>query len=169
MASGIERATYQESFFSDYHNHNRSRTFGLRAPQTGTNWGDPATLTPYVVVSGNNTWGASVQGLGTGDTPVFTTSKLFDPRRFLVVANTSNTVGRIRMIYGSPTQTDVQSIAAGQWTEEPFIRDSSAIPKGDFDFRVPLILCGWQLWFQYWNATNLASISFLFSIHEYSF
>lgn len=157
-----------EATFADDHNHNRSRVFGLRIPQTGTNWADPATLTPYVVTSGNNTWGASVQGLGTGDTPVFAGSVRFDHRRIVVTANSSNTVGRLRIIWGSPSQTDVQAIAAGQWSEEPYIRDSGSVQRGDFEFRLLQIPVGWKVWYQYWNATNLATISFLAGIHEYN-
>ena len=158
----------REATFADDHNHNRSRVFGLRVPQTATNWGDPNSLNPYVVQSGNNTWGASVQGLGTGDTPIFSGSLHFDHRRIVVVANSSATLGKLRLIWGSPTQTDVQAIAAGQWSEEPYIRDSAGVQKGEWEFRAEKIPVGWKVWYQYWNSVNLATISFVFGLHEYA-
>jgi len=52
----------------EVHLHHKTHWYGIRAPQTVTQWADGATMTPYVATSGNNTWsgaGNEAQLFGT--------------------------------------------------------------------------------------------------------
>jgi len=159
--------TRDDAEYTEEHMHNRERWAGLRVPQTATQWADWATLAPFVIVSGNNTWGASTQIFGTADTPIFTGGKRGDFYRAVIIANTDNSLYRIRIIWDLVSAA--AGVAAGRWTEFVFIRDSAAPQRKVFDIMSPKIGAGMMMWCECWNVTNLATISILFGVHEYDF
>lgn len=148
------------------HFHNEELWFGISADQSGEDWGEQDTLTPFVATSGNNAWGtagtdpAKVAGLldsGAGEG---------DFHRILVVANTSATVYKGRIIWG--TGTVAQGVAANQYTEFMFIRDAVASQRKIFDIMMPRLPAGNRVWLEIWNATNDATLTFFVGAHVYS-
>jgi len=151
------------------HFHTRERWLGIRSPQTATQWAAKGVTNPYVATSGNNTWGAAIQLIGTGDTPTIPDMTMFDPHRILVVGVSHDTQYLMRISYGPGTQAD--AITANQYSEIMVKFDSlnpqqsAGIP---FDIKFPRQNVGYdKLWAECWNATNLATASFFIGIHEY--
>lgn len=154
---------------TEHHFHNTERWFGLRVPQTATLWGDTATLAPYQLTSGDNTWGAWVQILGSGDTPTIAGRTLFDPHRLKFVAVSQNTAYRVQFAWGTGSAAD--ALAAGQVTESPPIVLDSVNPQtavsGAEDVKFGQLAIGTKVWARCWNATNSATIDFFLGEHEY--
>lgn len=151
------------------HFHTRERWFGISADQSGTDWALADTLNPFVLTSGNNTWGAAAKIFGTSDTPAITDMVGFDPHRILVVASTSNTIYKVQLIYGSGTSA--AAISAGQYSSI-FVgidKDNpNVVRRSPTDVSMPVLECGVdQVWARCWNATNEATLSFVIGIHEY--
>jgi len=91
----------------------------------------------------------------------------FDFARGIAIANTSNSVYRCRIIWDLVAAA--AGIAAERWTEFTFIRDAAGQQRKIFEIRNIKIPVNYFVWGQCWNVTNLASIDFLFGIHEYDF
>jgi len=164
--NGIANEEYTEE-----HIHNRERWYGKRNPQTATQWSDGATLLPYRCISGNNTWGPDAndeaQLFGTADTPIFAGGRRLDFHRILILANNSNSVYRLRIIWGTGTIGD--AIAAGDWSSFMFVRDSTSTQRKIMDMMSPKIFAATKIWMQCWNVTDDATIDFFIGVHEYDF
>ncbi len=157
----------------DAHFHTRERWFGLLGSQTATAWADAASLTPYVAISGSGDYGSDAddeaQVLGSADTPVLTGVSKFDARRIFITAFSATTVYMCRIVWGTGTLAD--AITAGQCSEFPATKPiatglTQGIPE---EIRCPRIASGTKVWVQCKNASDNATISFLFGIHEYDF
>lgn len=158
---------------SEEHAHHICRWYGIRAPQTATEWASATTLTPYVCISGAGTWGAEANDeakvFGTDDVLWDEDFSMGDFDEILFVANTSTTLYRFRMIWGSAAQSMADAIAAGQYSEALFIRgntDNVRIPRV---MKTELIGITAQIWAQCMNATDNATLSFLVGVHGYDF
>ncbi len=153
------------------HFHNRERWFGKLGVQTATDWADD-TLSPYQAISGNDDYGGDAddeaQVLGTADTPAITDMVKYDVHRLLIVAASSTTQYKLRIVYGSGTMAD--AITAGQYSEI-MIKEDPALFGGSgqpIDVLMPRRTCGTdKVWIQAWNATNNATVDFFAGIHEY--
>lgn len=154
------------------HLHVRERWFGKLAVQTATDWADD-TLNPYIAISGNDAYGSDPNDealvLGTDDTPVIVGSVYFDLHRIFITAVTSDSVWKLRIIYG--TDTMAAAIAAGQYSEV-MVKFDSVNPQQSagipIDVQMPRCLADTQIWVQAWNATDNAQISFFVGLHEYT-
>ena len=151
--------------------HHRVIWFGRRNPQTDTLWADPATLLPYVAISGDNAWGADPNDeaflFGPGDAAIHGTPHGYaacKPDEVLFVANTSQTVSRLRLIWG--TGTMAAAIAAGQYSDLMFANlVVGAVIYAIYDIATPVIPfyvggVAMRAWVQHWNATDNATVSF---------
>jgi len=154
------------------HFHNVERWFGKLAVQTATDWAD-TNLTPFRAISGANTYGADpgdeAQVLGTADTPHISGGVKYDPYRISILELSSDTIWRLRMIYGAGTM--VEAIAAGQYSELMVSNIVTGSKAGGtpVDFRMPRLRCGIdKVWVQAWNATDNATCDFFVGLHEYS-
>lgn len=152
------------------HLHNVERWRGKLAVQTATDWAAD-NLLPFRAISGTNAYGADANDealvLGTDDTPIITGSAYFDLHQVLVLAASSQTAYKLRVIYG--TGTMAAAIAAFQFTEIMFIMDTSVQqqPHGPVPIMMPRAAVGTKIWAQAWNATNNATIDFVVGLHEY--
>jgi hypothetical protein len=157
----------------EHHFHNAERWLGILGAQTATDWADD-TLTPFVAISGNNTWGVDAndeaQVLGTDDTPVVAGNNRFDMHRILVTDVTTDTPWKLRFIWG--TGTMAAAITAEQFSEVMVQFDSTNPQQSagiPVDIRCPPLTSGsMQVWCQAWNATDNAEIDFLVGLHEYT-
>ncbi len=155
------------------HVHNRERWFGLAAAPSGTNFGDEATLLPYVAISGAGVFGADANDeanvIGTDDTPAIAGMTKYDIHRILVVTVDNVTPWVLRIVYGSGTMGDAE--AAGQYTDVMVIAVNVAGPiemGSPFNVLIPKIDCGVdKVWIRAKNATNNDEIDFFVGIHEY--
>jgi competence protein ComGC len=154
-----------ETEIIENHLHNTVRWYGLKVPQTATEWASATSMTPFQATSGNNTWGPALQVFGTADTlqdPLFTWG---DFNEILPVANSSATVYRIRFIWGAAD--NATAIAAGQWTEIMFIRGAADNNRKVMQVISPRIPITDKIWCQIWNATNNATLDFYVAAHGY--
>lgn len=153
---------------NEHHVHCPERWLGKLAVQTATDWADN-TLAPFRATSGNNTWGSdagdAAQVLGTDDTPVIAGSAYYDAHRLMVVDASSQTIYKLRVIWGTGTMAD--AITAGQYSECVVQVLSAAARRGPIDLKMPRLALDTQLWVQAWNATDNATIDFLIGLHEY--
>lgn len=154
------------------HFHSPERWVGIQAPQTGTDWADD-TLTPFVAISGSNTYGADADDealvLGTDDTPIISGMVKYDLHRLLIVDVDHDTPYKIRIVYGSGTMAD--AVSAGQYSEV-IVKFDAANPTtsagSPIEVMMPRRTCGTdKLWIQAWNATDNSQIDFLVGLHEY--
>ena len=131
----------------EHHFHCRERWFGKTNPQTATDWGTDS-LNPYVAVSGNNAYGTDLNDealiLGTADTPIIAGSAYYDLAQINVVASTSTTPWKLRIVYGTGTMAD--AIAAGQYTCTMVQVASAAGRMGTTPIRMPRVATDTQIW-----------------------
>ena len=147
------------------HFHNRERWFGATGG-VGNDWADSG-MTPFQVISGNNTWGAATNVIGTDDTPMFTGGQRFDIHRLLIVANSKATIYRVRLAWGGGTAA--QAITADNFSSFMYIRDTVSTQRAILEVMVPDLPTDTKVWMYCWNATNLATIDFYIGLHEYDF
>lgn len=150
----------------EHHLHNKGYWWGSTGADTETNAIDANVNTPYVAVSGNNTWGTAIPVCGTSDNPVATGDTKFDPHLILVTDSEHSTPYRLRFIYGEGTSA--AAISAAQMSEVMFITASGPfLSGGPVDFIMPRITVGWKMWAQVWNATNTSEVDFFWGAHGY--
>lgn len=164
--------------FADDHQHHLVRWFGKLNPQTATNWCvtmDGHLTQPYRAISGAGVYGADAndeaQVFGTADIPI-PGMLVGDFDEMLVVANSSNTVYLNRIVWG--TGTLAAAVAAGQYSEFPFLRAAADNVRKVMIVKVPLIpikIGGLdvKIWVQTSNVTDNATIDFFIGVHGYSF
>ena len=151
----------------------RVRWYGKLNPQTATNWCDGATLNPFVAVSGINTWGAGEQMFGTLDVlaELGTGFLARGLNVFLPVENTSNTVSRLRFVWGTGTLAD--AVIANQYTELMYLKVSTNAvftPRNTWGPVIPFFIATLpvKVWAQHWNLTNATTISFFLGVNGYT-
>jgi len=149
------------------------RWYGKLNPQTATNWCDGATLNPFVAVSGNNTWGAGEQMFGTADvlTELGTGFVAGGLNVFLPVGNTSNTVSRLRFIWGTGLMAD--AITAGHYFELMYLKvatNAVFTPRNLWGPVIPFFIATLptKVWAQHWNFTNATTISFFIGANGFT-
>jgi len=166
-----------EAAIMDDHFHNYELVFGLAAAPVGTTHAaDIESANPFTItaVAGGGSFGTPVLILGSSDTPTSmgspprqTGQTLFDLRKFWIIALSQTTIYIVRIIWGTPSQSAAQAIAAGQYTEtclQNFV--GNCVFEEFFNVRVPV---GNLVWAQCYNAhaVQAATATFLFSLHEY--
>jgi hypothetical protein len=150
------------------HLHNKNRFLGSRDGWDGSNTVNAAInskLTPFTLVSGNNTYGPALCILGSGDTPVQSGKTYFDHRCITVTSAGGTGKYRIRFAWGA---TYNAAIAADNFTEFEFMPISAASDSGTQPIEIPRLPVGTILWCSIWclgqNAQNLL---FTTGVHEY--
>lgn len=158
-----------DSTLLEDHFHNYDTVFGLAAAPNGTvHGGDVERLTPYVVTSGNNAFGTALVLLGTSDTPYRAGSTHFDPRKISIIDVSSANPYIFRMIWGTPSQTAAQAVTAKQYSDVVVHQPTANGQNKPQELTVPRVAAGNILWAEVKSATNLATVSILLIIHEYT-
>jgi len=173
------RASQEAAWLNRRNANHDIRWYGKKAIQGDHDWADNATLTPYVATSGNNTWGGATE---SDIAKVFGTDDLLwnDPKtgevpaggiftKVLFHANSSVTVYRFRIIYGTGAQTWAQAIANEQFTEMMFFRTNTDTTRIVRDVRTRRLPIDCQIWAQCWNASNDATLSFFCGVSYYEY
>lgn len=156
-----------EAAVVDDHFHNYENVFGVAAVPTATHFGDIESLTSYHLISGANVFGAAVGLIGTADTPVRAGKVLFDPRRVSITDTSNANPYILRIIWGMPTQTPAQAVAAKQYTDQVVQQQTANGQNKPQDIWMVRIPIGYQVWGEVKSATNLATVDILIMMHEY--
>ena len=148
--------------------YGREMWHGISADQSGNDWSNSTTFTPFVATSGNSIMGSEIKVIGTSDTPFWAGTTKYSIGTVLVTAADNDTPWRIRFVYGSGTFA--QAGMASQLTEI-IVQTAVAgenISGSPFFFRMPLLNAGTdKVWCTVANATDSDTISFFVGLHEY--
>ena len=151
----------------DDHFHNYEQEFGKAAAPTATHFADPDSLTTFQAISGNGAFGAACNVLGSADTPFRAGMLYFDPREWSIVDVSDAHPYIVKLIWGTAAQTEAQAEAAMQYStfvvHQPTANGQNKPQEGRILRRIP----GNQIWIKVKNQTNLATMDFLLTIHEY--
>lgn len=133
---------------------------------TYENWfGDGGqTLTPLVIDSASNDWGAWVEILATTDTPYRAGMVYYDLHQLLVTAAERDTPYRVQIAFGA--DADV-ALAADVYTEVMFAPNVGLVDASPIEVLCKRQLAGVQAWARCWNAGATGTLSFFVGIHEY--
>jgi len=122
---------------------------------------------PFVVTSGNNTWGPAILVVGSRDDPAPKGTSTFHIHRITVEGHSSNTTWLLRFLYGKESLEEAAQ--ASRWTEALVIATAThplAAAGAPVDLRFPeLASRRYKVWCQAWNGTNLATIEFYVGCH----
>jgi len=153
------------------HLHGKARWFGKLPTQTASAWAtalDQGTGNLYRAISGSDTYGADTddeaQVFGTAD-EVTLDAAYFDPHEILVVANSSATLYLNRIVWG--TGTLASAVAAGQYSEIPFIRAVADKVRKVIFVMSERLPAGTKVWLQTMNVSDNATIDFIVGLHPY--
>ncbi len=154
------------------HHHNRARSFGASADQSGVDWALEDSLTTYQAISGNGVYGADADDeakiWGTGDASPVTGDIKFDLHHMLVVTLSSDTPYILRVVWGTGTMAN--AITAEQYSTF-LIQNTVAGSKANGDeieVLMPRLTYGvGKVWLQALNATDNATADVLIKLHGY--
>ncbi len=151
----------------DNHFHGREFWWGSDGSPGEDTAIDANVDVPFVVISGDDTWGTAISIMGTDDIPANAGDVRYDARRVLVVDTDHATAYRMRFIWGSGTSGE--AIGAGQWSEFMFITASGPFISGvPVNMMEPRGVVGEKMWCQVWNATNSSEVDFFYGVHGYA-
>lgn len=157
-----------EAEYIDGHFHNYERVLGLAAvPNLPIHAADVDRLTPFVVTAGNGVFGAEIQILGTGDTPIRAGCTLFDPRKWSIIDTNNANPYILRIIWGTPAQTVAQAEAAEQLSETTVHQPTANGQNKPAEVFFKKIPSGSQVWAKAMAGGAGRTISFLHVLHEY--
>lgn len=128
----------------------------------------PNTAAPFRLTSGNNTWGAWVQLLGSSDTPVIAAKTHYDPNLIYIVdMSHATTTYLIQIAWGA---SGAAALAAGTYTETLFTSGQTvAASDGVQMVRAPQIAAGTKLWARVLTpGQNARWIDTFIDLHEYA-
>lgn len=168
----VLKETLQEAEYAEHHFHNRDRTYGISADQSGDNWATEDRLTPFVATSGNGDYGSDpndeAKVFGAGDTPIIAGQTLFDPGE-IIVSNVSNdNMFIVRVVWG--TGTMAAAILAGQYSTKPAKFDSlnpQLTANTTVKIKTPKLAAGTKVWVQIKNNTDNSTLNFFVDAHGY--
>jgi len=151
------------------HFANKERWFGKSADQSGNDWALEASLTTLQAISGNGVFGADASDeakvFGSDDTPNTTGKTGFMVHQLLITTCSSATVFILRVVYGTGTMAVAE--AAGQYSDQSFIRESGVGRGSPVHIKMPVLAAGTKVWIRAKNGTDNATIDFLVGMHEH--
>ncbi len=152
------------------HFHGREKWFGLASsPNDEIHRADRmnGTKNPFRLTAGNSTFGAWVQVLGSGDTPVKTAMAYFDFHRILIT-NTDSTAPFIIQAIAGESADFAAKIAAEEFTEFAFKSATNSDDSGITEFMTSRVAAGTKIWMRCANIGNNGKVLDLyFGLHEY--
>jgi hypothetical protein len=105
--------------------------------------------------------------LGPDDTPFRAGSLYFDPR-LISIKDVSNANPFIfRLIWGTAAQTAAQAETALQYSTIPVHQPTANGQNKPQEIRLVRVPVGSQVWVKVKSATNLATVDFFVTVHEY--
>lgn len=142
------------------HLHSYERWFG----SDGATGGALDSLTPFVLDSANNDWGAWVPILDATDTPTIAGNVYFDPHRIMVSATERTTPYRIQFAFGTDAAA---ALVAGTYTEFMYVSGSNLVDSGPIDIHSRRLAVGTPIYARCWTTTDTGTFDFFIGVHEY--
>jgi hypothetical protein len=151
--------TFREVEEIEHHLHNSERWIG--------NGGVEDSLTGYTIISGNGAFGSETEILTNIQTPLTSGKLFFDLHKFNPLSVSSATTYYLRIIYGTGTVAEAET--AKQYTTICIISTGTGanIKGSAIEYMMKRLPTGTKIWAKCKNATNLATITGLFGLHEY--
>lgn len=149
------------------HFHTQEHWFGVAAAPSGTvDVGDYDVMAPFVPDAGNNTWGAWLQVIGSGDTPVLAGNIEFNPHFIFVTAVERNTsIHRLQLAWHATSATT--ALADGDYTEVMFKPSSASFLSLPVPLRAMPQPIGTLMWVRIWaDGQNTGTADMFVGIHE---
>ena len=154
------------------HFHNKERSFGASADQSGNDWALAHSLTTFQAISGAGVFGADLNDeaklWGTDDVSPVTGDTRFDIHKILVVTLSADTPYILRLVWGTGTMAD--AITAEQHSS--FLVQNTVTGSKAGGSAVPVLMPRLtygthKIWMQAACATNNATADVLLSLHGY--
>lgn len=164
--------TQADADYAEEHQHHKTIWYGKKSDQT-TYWCDVNSLTPYRAISGSAAYGSDAsdeaQLFSASDTlsEIGTGLVCGDFDQILIVANSSDTIYKCRLVWG--TGTLAAAVSAGQYSEFMYIRKSTDTVRLPREIKCPKIPVNNKVWLQCLNASDNATIDFYIGVHAYDF
>lgn len=158
----------EETYIIERHLHANNYYMGARALWDGTNQNQAASnasMTPFVVDAGNDTWGDSYCILGDEDTPVFASRTHYDIRLVTIRATEKVAPYRLRIAFGTAY---VNAVANGHYSEIEITPQVGVIPPGPILTSMYRMPAGVKVFAAAWcYGEDTGTISFTYGLHEY--
>jgi len=123
-------------------------------------------MTPFLITSGANTWGAALQMFDVNDTPSIPGYKFYDFRKIFIMGVSKTATYRVRFLYGNTTDAD--ALAALQYTDFVYRADGTASDRKPIEVTMPRVPVGTKLWGVAWcDGETGATISLMIGGHLY--
>jgi hypothetical protein len=162
--SSIDEAA-EESYIAEHHVHGRERWLSKLAVPAGGKVAEYGMI-PFILTSGDNTWGAHVQLLDVNDTPSIPGFKFFDFHRVFVMNVDSTATYRVRFAYG--TGTSAEAITALQYTDFIYRVNATNSDRGPVEVMTPRLLVGTKMWGSIWcDGLDAKTMSLVLGGHLY--
>ena len=152
------------------HLHSYERWLCKAATPSATHFADrigaeAGSTAGFEITSGNNTWGAWLQILGSGDTPVVAGGVKYDLHRLTTITTDSVTTWFIQLGFGV---SGAQALTDNTYCSVVYV------PAGASDKTVPIEImtrrqnAGTLAWARGWSVgANGKKVSFMIGLHEY--
>jgi hypothetical protein len=152
------------------HNHSWERWMCKATTPSGTHFADriginAGAIVPFELTAGNDTWGAWLQILGSGDTPVIPTMTKFDIHKWTTTTTDSITPWYIQIGFGT---SGAQAVTDNTFCSFVFVPASSSDRTTPITLQTRRIAAGTLAWARGWSVgANGKKASFMFGLHEY--
>ena len=152
------------------HFHNWERWMCAAVTPSGTHFADrigavAGAYAPFVATSGNDTWGAWLQILGSGDTPVVVGQTKFDLHRVLVTTTNQVAIWLLQFGFGASGAAALTANTFCSVVYSPAATTDRTVP---IDIITRRQAAGTLAWARGWCVgSNAKTVSFMFGLHEY--
>lgn len=130
---------------------------------------DADTMTPFVLIAGDNTWGAWLHVIGSTDLPIRSGMVAFDIHEILISSVSTAATGRIQLGWDLTTTSVIlsnETFTSVMFQPSGVGANVSAAP---IEMRMPDIAIGTLLWGRCWiGGENGATVSIFLGHHEFS-
>ena len=129
--------------------------------------GSAATaVSPITITSGNDTWGAWVQLLGSSDTPVVALNTKYDLHRFIVLVANQVSPYFIQIGFGT---SGAAALAADTFSSTIINPHSNTDKTESMPFMSRRQAAGTKAWMRCWClGANAKTLTVMFGLHEYA-
>ena len=154
-----------------FHNWERWLCKAAAGTESATHLADRIGVTadsyaPFVLTSGNpNTWGAWVQLLGSGDTPVIAGMAKFDVHRILVTTTNQTGIWFVQLAFGA---SGAAALTAETFSSIVYVSEGPGDRSSPIEVFTRRQAAGTLMWARAWSVSaNPKTLALMFGLHEY--
>lgn len=126
------------------------------------------TMSPHVLTSGDDDWGAWAFVIGSGDTPLISGKEAFDIHEIEIASVSTASFARLQIGWNATTTTAI--IADNDYTEVVFQPSGigANVSAGPIEIRMPDVDAGTLVWARIWiDGENAATADIFLGMHEF--